>query len=78
MSRYFFHSVTADGVLKDDIGVEVEDASIYREAIKAVFELEAEFGPRGEDTVIQSFWIVNEIGQTILELQVREAVDTVH
>jgi hypothetical protein len=78
MSRYYFHSVTADGILKDDVGVEVEEAKLRTEAIKAVFELEAEFAPRGEDLIVQSFWIVDEGGRTILELPFREGDDPIN
>ena len=78
MSRYYFHSVTADGILKDDVGVEVEEAKLRAEAMKAVFELEVEFAPKGEDLIVQSFWIVDEVGRTILELPFREGDDPIN
>jgi len=78
MGRYYFHSVTPDGILKDDVGVVVEEAKLRLEAIKAVFELEAEFGPRGEDLIVRSFWIVDEVGRTILELPFRVAADPIN
>lgn len=71
MSRFFFHSVTIDGEMKDDVGVEVDDRDLYREAIEAVFELQSEFGVRNEDTDVLGFRVVNEVGRTVLELPLR-------
>ena len=78
MSRYYFHSVTADGILEDDIGVEVEDVNLEREAIKAIFELEAEFGTRDEEWTVLSFRVVNDVGRTVLELPLREVGYPLH
>lgn len=68
MSRFFFHSVTIDGEMKDDVGVEVDDRDLHREALMAMFELQAEFGVREEDTNVLGFRVVNEVGRTVLEL----------
>jgi hypothetical protein len=78
MSRYFFHSVTTDGEMKDDVGVEVDDADLRREAVKAVFELEAELGARGEDDIVLGFRVVNDLGRTVLELPLREVAYSSH
>ena len=78
MSRYFFHSVTADGEMKDDVGVEVDDTDLRREAVKAVFELEAELGVRDEDVIVLGFRVVNELGRTVLELPLREVAYSSH
>jgi hypothetical protein len=78
MSRYFFHSVTADGEMKDDVGVEVDDMNLQREARKAVFELQAEFVERGEEILVLGFRVVNEFGRTVLELPLREVAYSSH
>jgi hypothetical protein len=78
MSRYFFHSVTVDGEMKDDVGVEVDDRDIQREAIEAVFELQAEFGVREEAANVLGFRVVNEVGRTVLELPLREMPYSLH
>jgi hypothetical protein len=78
MSRYFFHSLTADGEMKDDVGVEVDDRDLQREAIKAVFELQAEFGVTAEDANVLGFRVVNEVGRTVLELPLRAMAYSFH
>lgn len=78
MSRFFFHSVTIDGEMKDDVGVEVDDSDLKREAIEAVFELQAEFGERVEDGNVLGFRVVNEVGRTVLELPLRAMAYSLH
>lgn len=72
MSRYYFHSITADGLVKDDVGVEVEDGDLKREASKAVFELEHEFEAAGEEPTVLRFRVVDDFGRTVLELPLRD------
>jgi hypothetical protein len=78
MSRYYFHSVTADGLLKDDVGVEVEDVDLQREASKAVFELENEFGTDDEELIVLGFRVVDHVGRTVLELPLRDTMHLSH
>jgi hypothetical protein len=78
MSRYFFHSVTADGEIKDDVGVEIVDVDLQREAREAIFELQAEFDVSGEDVFVLGFRVVNEFGRTVLELPLREVAYSSH
>jgi hypothetical protein len=78
MSRFFFHSVTVDGEMKDDVGVEVDDGALYREAIEAVVEVQAEFGVREDDADVLGFRVVNEVGQTVLELPLQAIANSLH
>ena len=78
MGRFFFHSVTVDGEMEDDVGVEVDDRDFHREAIEAVFELQAELGVRDEDANVLGFRVVNELGRTVLELPLRAMADSLH
>lgn len=78
MSRFFFHSVTVDGEMKDDVGVEVDDRDLHREAFEAVFELQAEFGVWNEDTTVLGFRVVNEVGRTVFELPLRAMANCLH
>jgi hypothetical protein len=78
MGRFFFHSVTVDGEMKDDVGVEVDDRSLHREAIEAVFELQSEFGVRDEVADVLGFRVVNEVGRTVLELPLRAMAYSSH
>lgn len=72
MSRYYFHSITADGIFADNVGVEVEDASLRYEAIRAIFELSVEFSPIAEDLWVLGFRVVDDGGRTVLELPLRD------
>ena len=78
MSRFFFHSVTVDGEMEDDEGVEVDDRDLQREVIEAVFELQAEFGVWNEDTTFLGFRVVNEVGRTVFELPLRAMAYSLH
>jgi hypothetical protein len=78
MSRYYFHSVSEDGLFKDDIGIEVEERDLKREATKAVFELASEIGADGEELTILSFRVVDDVGRTVLELPLHAAHSVLH
>jgi hypothetical protein len=78
MGRFFFHSVTVDGEMEDDVGVEVDDRDLHREALEAVFELQAELGVRDEDANVLGFRVVNEVGRTVLELPLRAMACSFH
>lgn len=73
MSRYYFHSVTEDGLFEDDVGVEVKDLDLYREAMKALFELSNECDADGEEWPILRFMVVDDAGTTVLDLPIRAA-----
>ncbi len=68
--------VTVDGEMKDDVGVEVDDRALHREAVEAVFELQSEFGAKDEDVL--GFRVVNEVGRTVLELPLRAIAYSFH
>jgi peroxiredoxin len=74
MSRYYFHSVTEDGLFKDDVGVEVDDLHLQREASRAIFELASEFVADG----VLYFRVVDDVGRTVLELPLRAARSLLH
>ena len=78
MSRFFFHSVTVDGEMKDDVGVEVDEGDLHKEAVEAVFELQAEFSVRDGDASVLGFRVVNEVGRTVLELPLRAMAYPLH
>jgi hypothetical protein len=78
MGRYFFHPLTFDGEVKDEVGVEVNDMDLRREVMKAVFELQAELGVEEEGVIVLGFRVVNELGRTVLELPLRVMEYSLH
>jgi hypothetical protein len=78
MSRYYFHSVSEDGVFKDDVGIEVEERDLKREATKAIFELANEFHADGEESTILGFRVVDDVGRTVLELPLHAPKSVLH
>lgn len=78
MSRYYFHSVTSDGLFIDDIGVEVDDVNLQREARTAIFELESGLVLNGEGWGVLGFRVVDDLGRTVLELPLHERRDVSH
>ena len=78
MSRYFFHPVTFDGELEDEVGVEVDDADLRREAMEAVFALQAELGVEEEPVIVLGFRVVNELGRTVMELPLPVMAHSLH
>lgn len=78
MGRYFFHPLTCDGEMEDEVGVEVDDTDLRREAMQAVLELQAEFGADDENGIVLGFRVVNELGRTVLELPLRTMAYSSH
>lgn len=78
MGRYFFHPLTCDGEMEDEVGVEVDDTDLRREAMRAVLELQAEFGGDDENGIVLGFRVVNELGRTVLELPSRTMAYSSH
>jgi hypothetical protein len=78
MSRYYFHSVSEDGLFKDDIGIEVEERDLKREVTKALFELASEIGADYEELTILNFRVVDDVGRTVLELPLHAANTVFH
>jgi hypothetical protein len=77
MPMYFFHHQKADKILNDDEGDELPNIEAAREeAVQAAREMIANAAREGRDARHESFVVVDDVGQNVLVLKFRDALDS--